>query len=116
MLKMSLSQTPDKVLKTQESQNTPAELERERERLKLLLDMTNTLVSNLELRDLLRAISASIRQEMHCDTVGVWLPDSDRRNRVQQILRHESLAFREVLRWQVLHFVQKPSSLAARCP
>jgi formate hydrogenlyase transcriptional activator len=50
---------------------------RETERLKLLLDMTNTLVSNLELRDLLRAISASIRQVMHCDSVGVWLPDAD---------------------------------------
>src|SRR5229473_7524191 len=55
-----------------------AELHRESERLKLLLDMTNTLVSNLELRDLLRAISASIRQDMHCDSVGVWLPDPDR--------------------------------------
>src|SRR5712672_336220 len=55
-----------------------AEPHRESERLKLLLDMTNTLVSNLELRDLLRAISASIRQDMHCDSVGVWLPDPDR--------------------------------------
>jgi formate hydrogenlyase transcriptional activator len=57
-----------------------ADLERERDRLKLLLDMTNTLVSNLEPRDLLRAISASIRQDMHCDSVGVWLPDSDGRH------------------------------------
>jgi hypothetical protein len=39
-------------------------------RLKLLLDMTNTLVSHLDLRDLLRANSASIRQDMHCDVVG----------------------------------------------
>jgi formate hydrogenlyase transcriptional activator len=54
-----------------------AELGRESERLRLLLDMTNTLVSNLELRDLLRAISSSIRQVMHSDVVGVWLPDSD---------------------------------------
>jgi hypothetical protein len=37
--------------------------------------MTNTLVSNLELRDLLRAISASIRQGMRYDAVGAWLPD-----------------------------------------
>jgi formate hydrogenlyase transcriptional activator len=56
-----------------------AELEHEKDRLKLLLDMTNTLVSNLEPRDLLRAISASIRQDMHCDSVGVWLPDSEHR-------------------------------------
>src|ERR1700738_3635417 len=51
------------------------ELQTESDRLKLLLDLTNTLVSNLECRDLLRMVSASIRQVMHCDTVGVWLPD-----------------------------------------
>ena len=47
-----------------------AELEREKDRLKLLLDMTNTPVSNLEFRDLLRTISASIRRVMQCDSVG----------------------------------------------
>jgi formate hydrogenlyase transcriptional activator len=76
---MSPSQTPDNALTTQESNTMQAELECEKDRLKLLLDMTNTLVSNLEPRDLLRAISASIRQDMHCDLVGVWLPDSNRR-------------------------------------
>ncbi len=68
-----------KLVTTQNSTSSQAELEHEKDRLKLLLDMTNTLVSNLEPRDLLRAISASIRQDMHCDVVGVWLPDSDRR-------------------------------------
>jgi formate hydrogenlyase transcriptional activator len=63
-----------------------AELVREKERLKLLLDVTNTLVSNLEPRDLLRAISASIRRDMHCDTVGVWLPDSERRQLRQLVM------------------------------
>ena len=53
-------------------------LQRESERLKLLLDMTNSLISNLEPRDLLRAISTSIRQCMHCDIVGVWFPDAER--------------------------------------
>ena len=54
-------------------------LQRESERLRLLLDMTNTLVSNLVTRDLLRTISASIRQCMHCDAVSVWLPDEEQR-------------------------------------
>jgi len=76
---MSSSKSPVRALTTQESNSMQAELEHEKDRLKLLLDMTNTLVSNLELRDLLRAISASIRQDMHCDSVGVWLPDSERR-------------------------------------
>src|ERR1700678_4606102 len=51
------------------------ESQRESDRLKLLLDMTTTLVSTLECRDLLRTMAASIRQVMHCDIVGVWLPD-----------------------------------------
>ena len=68
-----------KPLTTQDSKGMRSELEREKDRLKLLLDMTNTLMLNLEPRDLLRAISASIRQDIRCDSVGVWLPDSDRR-------------------------------------
>jgi len=65
-------------LTTQDSNGMQAGLEHEKDRLKLLLDMTNTMVLNLEPRDLLRAISASIRQDIRCDSVGVWLPDSDR--------------------------------------
>jgi formate hydrogenlyase transcriptional activator len=49
----------------------------ESDRLKLLLDMTCTIASNLEPRDLLRAISASIRQNVNCDSVAVWIPDSE---------------------------------------
>src|SRR6266853_289637 len=37
------------------------------DRLQLLLDVTNQVVSNLQLRDLLRAISASVRRVMQCD-------------------------------------------------
>src|ERR1700682_2416286 len=76
---MGTSWGVSKALITRESDYMQEGLEREKDRLKLLLDMTNTLVSNLEPRDLLRAISASIRQDMHCDLVGVWLPDSKRR-------------------------------------
>ena len=71
--------TIEGALNFEEAQRAQAGLQSNNERLKLLLDMTNTLVSNLELRDLLRAISASIRQVMHCDVVGVWLPDGERR-------------------------------------
>ena len=41
----------------------------------LLLDLNNAVVSNLELRDLLRAMSANVRRVMECDGVGVALPD-----------------------------------------
>jgi formate hydrogenlyase transcriptional activator len=47
------------------------------QRLKLLLDLTNRVVSKLDLRELLREISASIRQVMQCECVGVTLPDPE---------------------------------------
>jgi len=67
-----------KALSRPERQTVQAELQRDKDRLKLLLDMTNTLLLNLEPREILRAISASIRQDMRCESVGVWLVDSDR--------------------------------------
>jgi formate hydrogenlyase transcriptional activator len=73
---MSSSLIEDHLLNSQEAPSARPELQRESDRLKLLLDITNTLVSNLECRDLLRTVSASIRQVMHCDIVGVWLPDA----------------------------------------
>jgi len=65
---------------------TPAELRSDNEHLKLLLDLNNAIVSNLELRDLLRANSASVRQMMKCDSVGVALPDAnDQRLRIHAV-------------------------------
>ena len=61
------------------SERAQAELRIKNDRLELLLDLTNRLVSNLELRDLLRCISASVRPVMQCDFVGVLLPDSESR-------------------------------------
>src|SRR5579883_3453911 len=45
------------------------------ERLELLLDLTNRVVSNLNLRDVLREISAQVRRVMHCEGAGILLPD-----------------------------------------
>jgi formate hydrogenlyase transcriptional activator len=73
---VSSSLMPDHLFNPQEAPSARPELRRESDRLKLLLDITNTLVSNLECRDLLRTVSASIRQVMRCDNVGVWLPDA----------------------------------------
>jgi formate hydrogenlyase transcriptional activator len=66
---------PANLFSPQGSPTLRPELRRENDLLKLLLDMTKTLVSNLECRDLLRTISASIRQVMGCAAVGVWVPD-----------------------------------------
>ncbi len=43
------------------------QLAQERDRLSLLLNLTNRITSNLDLRELLRAISATLRQVMECD-------------------------------------------------
>lgn len=47
------------------------------ERLRLILDLTNQVVSNLNFQELLRAISASVRQVMRCDAAAIMLPDPD---------------------------------------
>jgi formate hydrogenlyase transcriptional activator len=67
----------DDALNFQASQVAQTALQRKNDRLKLLLEINNTIVSNLELRELLRAISASLRSVMQCDGVGVALPDRE---------------------------------------
>jgi formate hydrogenlyase transcriptional activator len=54
-----------------------AQLENERNRLKLVLDLNNSVVSSLELREVLRSISPSIRKVMRLDTVALLLPERD---------------------------------------
>lgn len=56
------------------------ELQHERDRLKLLLDVNNNVIANLELRDLLRSVSASVRQVMQCNVASIALPDADGRH------------------------------------
>jgi formate hydrogenlyase transcriptional activator len=53
---------------------------RAQERLELLLDLTNRLVSTLDLRDLLRVIAANLRGVMQSDGVGIHLPDAEHGN------------------------------------
>ena len=53
------------------------QLQQEKDRLKLLLDLSNAVSSNLELPDLLRAISASLRLIMQSDGAGVALLDRE---------------------------------------
>ena len=50
---------------------------RAQKRLKLLLDLTNRVVTKLQLPELLQEVSASIRQVMQCESVGVSLPDPE---------------------------------------
>ena len=50
-------------------------LQQEKDRLRMLLDVSNAVTSNLELPDLLRAISANLRSIMQSEGAGVSLMD-----------------------------------------
>jgi hypothetical protein len=51
--------------------STEVELQRQNERLDLLLNLTSRITSNLDLRELLRATSANIRNVVQADAAGV---------------------------------------------
>jgi formate hydrogenlyase transcriptional activator len=51
--------------------------QRVQDRLKLILDLTNQVVSNLEFQELLRATSGSVRRVMQADAAAIMLPDRD---------------------------------------
>ena len=50
------------------------------DRLKLILELTNQVVSNLEFDDLLREVSSILRRVMHCDAAAIMLPDAEGKN------------------------------------
>jgi formate hydrogenlyase transcriptional activator len=55
--------------------STKAELQRQNERFELLLNLTTSITSSLDLREVLRSIAANIREVIHADAVAVSLPD-----------------------------------------
>src|SRR6266566_612994 len=66
----------DNALHFDAAQASQQELLKKSERVGLLLELTNHVVSNLEFRDVLRAVVASTRRVMGCDGVGICLPDA----------------------------------------
>jgi formate hydrogenlyase transcriptional activator len=52
------------------------ELQGQNDRLQLLLNLTARITSSLDLREVLRAIAANIREVIHADAVTVSLPDA----------------------------------------
>jgi formate hydrogenlyase transcriptional activator len=67
----------DNALNFEISQRSQFELQREKDRLRLLLDLNNSLTSNLELDDLLRTVAANARRVMQCDVAGLILQDPE---------------------------------------
>src|SRR5215468_266429 len=83
----------DNALSQSENQRYQQELAQERNRLRLLLTLNNNVISNLELRALLRAISNGVRGVMHCDYTSVAIPEPGR-NEVRVYARNFSDAER----------------------
>src|SRR6266850_2801649 len=67
----------DNALHFDAAQASQQQLLKKNERVGLLLELTNHVVSNLEFRDVLRAVVASTRRVMGCDGVGITLPETD---------------------------------------
>src|SRR5438046_5576560 len=72
-----MSGNGDDNLDPERGQDPQASLERQNERLQLLLNLTTRITSNLDLREVLRAISANFREVMRCDGAGIWLPGEE---------------------------------------
>src|SRR5213594_3883327 len=67
----------DAVAVTLDNALSHEQLREEHDRSTLLLELTNSLVSNLELRDVLTAVMRSARRMMRSDSAVVALPDAD---------------------------------------
>src|SRR5580700_4161075 len=56
--------------------STETEVQPRNERFELLLNLTSSITSSLDLREVLRSIAANIRQVVHADAAAVSLPDT----------------------------------------
>jgi formate hydrogenlyase transcriptional activator len=56
--------------------STEAELQRQNKRFELLLNLTTRITSSLDLRQVLRAVAANIREVIHADAAAVSMPDA----------------------------------------
>ena len=65
----------ENALNYQDASQLQEEVARERDRLKLLLDVNNAVVSNLSLTELFKVIPSRVRLAMQCDAACLSLPD-----------------------------------------
>ena len=70
----------ENTLNFQEATELQQQVMRERDHLKLLLDVNNAVVSKLSLSELIRAIPAKVRTAMKCDAACLSLPDAGKAN------------------------------------
>ena len=78
------------------------------DRLALLLELTNSLVSNLELRDVLKTVMRSARRVMRSDSAVVALPDADGQH--LRAYAHDCSGSRDVLEGDKLIYAESTIS------
>src|SRR6202012_4166040 len=71
---------PERFSSESDTEALRRQLEPPQTKLTRVLDLTTTVLSNLELKELIRNISPSIRQVMELDAVGLSLPTPDGKN------------------------------------
>jgi formate hydrogenlyase transcriptional activator len=74
---LPLRDSEDRIIRWMSLHTDIDERKQAEDRLQLLLEVTNQVVSNLQLRELLRAISGSIRRVMQCDCASLALPNGE---------------------------------------
>src|ERR1700747_1207167 len=60
-----------------ETCNTTPRVSAEADRLQVILEINNSIASNLDLYDLLRSVSASVRKALRCDSAVVSIAEGD---------------------------------------
>src|SRR5271157_2728306 len=54
-----------------------ARLQEHNNRLQLLLKLTNSITSNLTLKEVLHTVASNVREVMHCDAANIALPATE---------------------------------------
>jgi formate hydrogenlyase transcriptional activator len=67
----------DNALNYEDARALQQQVAHERDRLRLLLELNNSVVSNLEFEELFGAIARALGQVMQCDSVNISLPNPD---------------------------------------
>ncbi|HEV2495959.1 MAG TPA: sigma 54-interacting transcriptional regulator [Terriglobia bacterium] len=75
----------DNALSHRDAQSYQQQLGRERDRLRLLLEINNALVANLDLRQLFSAISSSLRRVIHHDYTSLTLIEGENQVRLHAL-------------------------------
>ena len=88
--------TPDPT-DEQKAQTAPHAVARERDRLQLLLEINNAVVSHLNLKDLVKSVSLSLRDIMPHDAAGiaVYEPEHNRLREYSNVTYQDVVVFRE---------------------